>query len=87
MIIFSIFIQISGSFVSLRISLARSRPKCHWKKANILNDLRASRCCVFYVYIVTGVIDLKKKEKKKGELRPPFIYCLIYARIECTEYS
>lgn len=87
MIIFSIFIRISGSFVSLRISLARSRPKCHWKKANILNDLRASRCYVFYVYIVTGVIDLKKKEKKKGELRPPFIYCLIYARIECTEYS
>ena len=87
MIIFSIFIRISGSFVSLRISLARSRPKCHWNKANILNDLRASRCYIVYVYIVTGVIDLKKKEKKKGELRPPFIYCLIYARIECNEYS
>ena len=29
----------------------------------------------------------KKKEKKKDELRLPFIYCLIYARIECTEYS
>lgn len=87
MIIFSIFIRISGSFVSLRISLARSRPKCHWNKANILNDLRASRCYIVYVYIVTGAIDLKKKKKKKSELRPPFIYCLIYARIECTEYS
>ena len=87
MIIFSIFIRISGSFVSLRISLARSRPKCHWNKANILHDLRASRCYIVYVYIVTGVIDLKKKEKKKDELRLPFIYCLIYARIECTEYS
>lgn len=65
MIIFSTFIQISGSFVSLRISLARSRPKCHWNKANILNDLRASRCYVVDVYIVTGVIDFKKREERR----------------------
>ena len=65
MIIFSIIIRISGSFVSLRISLARSRPKCHWNKANILHDLRASRCYIVYVYIVTGVIDLKKKKRRR----------------------
>lgn len=65
MIIFSLFIQVSGSFVSPPISLARSRPKCHWNKANILNDLRASRCNVVYVYIVTGVIDFKRKRRRK----------------------
>lgn len=65
MIIFSTVIQVAGSFVSLRISLARSRPKCHWNKANILKDLRASRCYVVYVYIVTGVIDFKKKRIRK----------------------
>ena len=77
MIIFSIFIQISGSFVSLRISLARSRPKCHWKKANILNDLRASRCYVVYVYIVTGVIDLKKKREEERRIKAT-VYLLSY---------
>lgn len=52
MIIFSLFIQVLGAFVSLRISLTRSRPKCHWNKASILNDLRATGCSVVFVYVV-----------------------------------